>query len=218
MVDCMQSRGPSAKLFVYIQMQLCKKETLKDWLFENPNRDKCEVLRIFSQLIEAVNYVHSNKLIHRDLKPSNIFFSMDGLVKIGDFGLVTNTLGDHSEIGPNYCEPKKLLKHTNDVGTQLYMSPEQVHNKPYDHKVDIFSMGIILYELLETFSTEFERIKTLDGVRDKKFPIDFTERHSKESQVVQKLLAYNPDERPEAHELLSEDIFCLKNMRAKNPS
>ena len=59
-------------------------------------------------------------------KPSNIFFSMDGLVKIGDFGLVTNTL-DQCEVTSSTSKSKeRLLKHTNDVGTHLYMSPEQV--------------------------------------------------------------------------------------------
>lgn len=61
---------PTPKVFVYIQMQLCKKETLKDWLFCNKHRDKLEMIKIFMQLLDAVNYVHSNKLIHRDLKVS----------------------------------------------------------------------------------------------------------------------------------------------------
>lgn len=64
--------APRPKLYVYIQMQLCKKETLKDWLFQNTERDKCEILNIFTQLVEAVHYVHSNKLIHRDLKVGSI--------------------------------------------------------------------------------------------------------------------------------------------------
>lgn len=61
----------TAKVYVYIQMQLCKKETLKDWLFHHKNRDKNEMIRIFKQIIDAVHYVHSNKLIHRDLKVSS---------------------------------------------------------------------------------------------------------------------------------------------------
>lgn len=69
-----------AKGFVYIQMQLCKKDTLKDWLLANKVRDKIEMLKIFVQITEAVDYVHANKLIHRDLKVCcccqfQIFFS-----------------------------------------------------------------------------------------------------------------------------------------------
>lgn len=57
-----------APVFVYIQMQLCRKESLKDWLFGNKDRSKFDMLQIFNQIIGAVNYVHQNKLIHRDLK------------------------------------------------------------------------------------------------------------------------------------------------------
>ncbi|KAI2811809.1 Eukaryotic translation initiation factor 2-alpha kinase 3 [Blomia tropicalis] len=186
-------------IYVYIQMQLCKKETLKDWLFENQVRDKKKMIEIFSQLIEAVNYVHSNKLIHRDLKPSNILFSMDGAVKIGDFGLVTVNFEDQSDSG---IGDQVSNIHTNDVGTQLYMSPEQVNNERYDHKVDIFSMGIILYELLESFQTESERIQTLNKVRRREFPLHFVENHSKESGILNKLLSHRPQDRPEANDLL----------------
>ena len=103
---------------------------------------------------------------------------MDGSIKIGDFGLVTNTHDHHGDGVIKLSRTRKRrLKHTNDVGTQLYMSPEQVKGQQYDHKVDIFSMGIILYELLEAFGTEFERIKTLNKVRNKQFSSDFIERH-----------------------------------------
>lgn len=56
----------------------------------------------------------------------------------------------------------------------------QVKNEPYNHKVDIFSMGIILYELLQPFNTEFERIITLNNVRNKLFSPEFVDRHTKE--------------------------------------
>nr|KAG5697293.1 hypothetical protein BaRGS_004959 [Batillaria attramentaria] len=148
------SKGsPSPRLFLYIQMQLCKLETLKDWLLMNTlNRDRSTVLNIFDQIVCAVDHVHSSGLIHRDLKPSNIFFALDGTVKVGDFGLVTaaeNQEGDVHTVSGSATD-----KHTAEVGTQLYMSPEQVQKKPYDQKVDIFSLGMIFLELLMPFSTE----------------------------------------------------------------
>ncbi|CAG2183661.1 unnamed protein product, partial [Oppiella nova] len=103
-------------------------------------------------------------LMHRDLKPSNIFFSMDGNIKIGDFGLVTATAVEEESHTPSahnstddincFILNRSSSSHTNRVGTQLYMSPEQIQNHPYSHKVDIFSMGIILFELLVPFKTE----------------------------------------------------------------
>ena len=77
-------KSSSEKIFLYIQMQLCLKETLKDWLRVNLERCHASVLDIFAQIVDAVQFLHNQGLIHRDLKPSNIFFSAsDGTVKIG---------------------------------------------------------------------------------------------------------------------------------------
>ena len=71
-------------------MQLCQKESLKTWLRScTLERNRTRSLQMFNEICLGVEYVHSQGLIHRDLKPSNIFFSSDGTIKIGDFGLVT---------------------------------------------------------------------------------------------------------------------------------
>ena len=114
------------KLYLFIQMQLCKRETLKDWLNANTlNRNRHMVLDMFDQIVCAIEYVHDCGLMHRDLKPSNIFFSLDGVIKMGDFGLATALPQEQNEAlyGP---ENHPFGKHTAQVGTQLYMSPEQV--------------------------------------------------------------------------------------------
>lgn len=165
----------SNKMFLYIQMQLCRRESLRDWLRENTERNSDEIKNIFEQIISAVEYVHLKGLIHRDLKPSNIFFSMDGEVKIGDFGLVTGMEecnGDTVEI--------KDDKHTQAVGTQLYMSPEQLKGLSYNYKVDIYSLGVILFELLVPFHTSMERIKTLSDLRKNRFPEKFCQDFAQE--------------------------------------
>ena len=64
-------------------MQLCLKETLKDWLRANQERCHATVLDYFAQIVDAVHFLHNQGLIHRDLKPSNIFFASDRTVKIG---------------------------------------------------------------------------------------------------------------------------------------
>ena len=151
----LQSEKP--KSFMYIVMQLCLKETLRDWLRLNTERNKTKIIDIFSQICSGVEYVHSQNLVHRDLKPSNIYFSVEGVIKIGDFGLVTDDklgqAGDQSY--PDHLQHHHHHhQHTDQVGTQTYMSPEQLQKKGYNHKVDIYSMGLVLLELLVPFSTQ----------------------------------------------------------------
>lgn len=164
----------SGRLFLYIQMQLCRRESLRDWLKDHTNRRCVQIRIIFEQIVSAVEYVHQKGLIHRDLKPSNIFFSMEGEVKIGDFGLVT---GIEDRV-LSCTNDKKITKedeemHTQAVGTQIYMSPEQLGGLNYNFKVDIYSLGVILFELLVPFYTAMERIKTLTDLRKNIFPKTF---------------------------------------------
>ncbi|XP_023050650.1 eukaryotic translation initiation factor 2-alpha kinase 3 isoform X2 [Piliocolobus tephrosceles] len=178
----------SPKVYLYIQMQLCRKENLKDWMngrctIEERERSMC--LHIFLQIAEAVEFLHSKGLMHRDLKPSNIFFTMDDVVKVGDFGLVTAMDQDEEEQMVLTPMPA-YARHTGQVGTKLYMSPEQIHGNSYSHKVDIFSLGLILFELLYPFSTQMERVRYM---------------------MVQDMLSPSPMERPEATNIIENAVF-----------
>ncbi|XP_067656934.1 eukaryotic translation initiation factor 2-alpha kinase 3-like [Haliotis asinina] len=207
MEDChsVGRKLPTPKLYVYIQMQLCRRETLKEWMCANTlNRDRNTVLDIFDQIVSAVEYVHECGLMHRDLKPSNIFFSVDGTIKIGDFGLVTALVESQDLVGE---AGDAYAKHTAEVGTQLYMSPEQIARRQYDHKVDIFSLGMILFELLYPFSTQMERIRTLMEIKKQIFPDRFKREMPKEHTVVSWLLSQKPTERPSARDILESDLL-----------
>lgn len=193
----------SSRMYVYIQMQLCRKESLREWLAENTQaRDFKRVLSMFEQIVHAVEYVHQQGLIHRDLKPSNIFFAPDGQIKVGDFGLVTaideNTwqrtpgCNGSDDSGTEAC----YKTHTAKVGTHLYMSPEQLSGLPYNYKVDIYSLGLVLFELLVPFSTQMERCQTLSDLRQNKFPSDFQRKYAQEHKLLTLMLSHNPDERP----------------------
>ncbi|XP_075050078.1 eukaryotic translation initiation factor 2-alpha kinase 3 isoform X2 [Mixophyes fleayi] len=199
----------SPKVYLYIQMQLCRKENLKDWMetrYTLEDRPRAESLHIFLQIAEAVQFLHSKGLMHRDLKPSNIFFTIDDIVKVGDFGLVTEM--DQEEDEEAVLTPMPAYaRHTGQVGTKLYMSPEQMYGQSYSHKVDIFSLGLILFELLYPFSTNMERVRILTDLRDLKFPTLFTHEYPQEQNMVRHMLSHNPSERPEAEEVIESPLF-----------
>uniref|UniRef100_A0A9L0RV30 PRKR-like endoplasmic reticulum kinase n=1 Tax=Equus caballus TaxID=9796 RepID=A0A9L0RV30_HORSE len=199
----------SPKVYLYIQMQLCRKENLKDWMNSRctiEERERSVCLHIFLQIAEAVEFLHSKGLMHRDLKPSNIFFTMDDVVKIGDFGLVTAMDQDEEEQMVLTPMPA-YARHTGQVGTKLYMSPEQIHGNNYSHKVDIFSLGLILFELLYPFGTQMERVRILTDVRNLKFPPLFTQKYPREHVMVQDMLSPSPMERPEATNIIENAVF-----------
>lgn len=109
---------------LFIQMELCRKETLKDWLGINQEvRVRNHVLDIYYQIVCAVEYIHGRGLMHRDLKPSNILFSLDGTaVKVGDFGLVTSTDVEEIQLAMVAVEERNYMSvqdHTNQVGSDV---------------------------------------------------------------------------------------------------
>ncbi|KAF3842292.1 hypothetical protein F7725_024243, partial [Dissostichus mawsoni] len=139
---------PSVK-FLYIQMELCKTKTLKEWINERTLSLRKTQREDKKQIVSGVEYIHSKGHIHRDLKkPDNILFGLDDKeVKIGDFGLVTR-------------DDDALMDRTENRGTRSYMAPEQV-GKTYDRKVDIFALGLIYLELLWKVSSGHERGENL---------------------------------------------------------
>ncbi|XP_068708899.1 eukaryotic translation initiation factor 2-alpha kinase 3-like [Montipora foliosa] len=197
----------SAPLYLFIQMQLCKRQSLKDWLKCNHERNHVFCLTVFEQILCAVEYFHGRGLMHRDLKPSNIFFSLDGSVKVGDFGLVTAHSSENNMDIPLADALMVDKNHTSQVGTQLYMSPEQVEGKAYSHKVDIFSLGLIFFELFCPFGTQMERIKVMCGVKQRVIPRDFASKMPIQSELVQWLLSASPKARPNATEVKNSDIL-----------
>lgn len=133
-------------------------------LFENINKLKFnQKIKIANDIIKGLIYIHErrpNSLIHRDIKPRNILLTNSYSAKIADFGISTFSIGNIIKIASNnnlvllenqestyeFNNSTEINEYTDNVGTERYMAPE-VKTKHYDNKVDIYSCGILLYEL-----------------------------------------------------------------------
>lgn len=100
---------------------------------------------------------------------------------MGDFGLVTDMRTSTDKEQRLCLSP---YGHTRAVGTRLYMSPEQLNMEKYNYKVDIYSLGLIFFELLVPFDTEMERCSTLVDIRDKKYPRNFLKKYKEEVRIL----------------------------------
>jgi len=120
---------------LFIAMDCYEGETLKERIATGP-LPVDEAIDIASQAAEGLAKAHEAGMVHRDIKPANIMITRDGVVKIVDFGLA------------KLAGQTKVTKTGTTVGTVAYMSPEQATGKEIDHRSDIFSSGVVLYEML----------------------------------------------------------------------
>ncbi|XP_008172592.2 interferon-induced, double-stranded RNA-activated protein kinase isoform X2 [Chrysemys picta bellii] len=184
---------------LFIQMEFCEKGTLEGWINEKRGKENYqdESLIKFRQIVTGVEYIHSKGFIHRDLKPLNIFISSEDKIKIGDFGLVTSMTDD---------------LRTTEKGTKSYMSPEQAGDK-YGQEVDIFALGLILFEILWIFSTGAEKINEWHKIRECVLPEEFSKNFPLEKHIIEQLLSKDVAKRPSASAVLE----LLKRVAKNNP-
>jgi tRNA A-37 threonylcarbamoyl transferase component Bud32 len=119
----------------YIAMEFVKGRELQDMLNANERFGTAGVVQVMTQLLDALDYSHRSGVIHRDIKPANIIILDDGTVKVADFGIAR-------------VESSNLTQAGVVLGTPSYMSPEQFMGQTVDGRSDLFSAGIILYQLL----------------------------------------------------------------------
>ncbi|KAJ8341453.1 hypothetical protein SKAU_G00337440 [Synaphobranchus kaupii] len=207
--------------YLYIQMEYCERSTLRDTIDQGLHRDGSRLWRLFREILDGLAYIHEQGMIHRDLKPVNIFLDSQDHVKIGDFGLATdhpaNVAAGKLEVEETGSalipKPDATDNMTGMVGTALYVSPEVQGNTKatYNQKVDLFSLGIILFEMsYRPMATASERISVLSQLRTEaiEFPQDFAEFESgTQRQVIGWLLCHDPALRPSAVELLKSELL-----------
>ena len=126
----------------FIATEFIEGQTLRERIAEKPLPWQ-EAVKIALQITAALKTAHSVGIIHRDIKPANIMIRRDGIVKVLDFGLAKLTAPDSRDFETReHTAPNRLM------GTINYMSPEQVLGEPVDARTDIFSFGVVLYEML----------------------------------------------------------------------
>ncbi|KRX70676.1 Eukaryotic translation initiation factor 2-alpha kinase 1 [Trichinella sp. T6] len=213
-------------LKLYLQMELCS-WTLKDWMdernaavksncsspFDLVNADVNEI--ILRQLVEAIQYIHSQNVMHRDLKPSNVFLSgQKPQVLLGDFGLACQFLSPEiwsEQENNNFTkveqQPQPTKQHSKAIGTSLYASPEQLKLSTYDNKTDMYSFGIIVYEMYFPFQTAMERAVHIGRLRQQSIAEDFQQKWPVIAGIVSQLIQQQPALRPSAAELIRSGLF-----------
>lgn len=189
---------------MYIRMELL--HDLRSELKHNRIYSEEEIIKIGCDICDALILCHGNGILHRDIKPDNIFVNKNGNYKLGDFG-ISKSMPDvvHGYAGTG-------------IGAFAYMPAEQLKGKS-NNRVDIYSLGLVLYELCngnklpfaqEQFVTDQEVIQRLSG---KKFPKP-SNASSKLAEVILKACAFNPKDRyPSAEEFQSD----LENMLTGGP-
>jgi len=137
----------------YIVMEFIDGQTLKHRIEGRPMR-VAEFLEVAIAVADALAAAHARGIVHRDIKPANIFISRAGQTKVLDFGLAKYTYEQHvaretsvNNAMPTAGDPKMLTSPGTAVGTVAYMSPEQAMGEELDGRTDLFSLGIVLYEM-----------------------------------------------------------------------
>ncbi len=189
---------------LYIAMACYDGETLKDKIERSPLKVD-NAINITAQIAHGLSKAHEKNIVHRDIKPANILITTDGTVKILDFGLA------------KLRGLTKLTKTGSTVGTAPYMSPEQARGETVDHRTDIWSLGVVLYEMIAgklPFKGDYEQALIYSILNAEPEPIkelDATE-YSGVGSIIERCLSKDPAGRYQSSAELIDDLRNVKEL------
>jgi eukaryotic-like serine/threonine-protein kinase len=191
---------------LYLAFELVEGTDLAGRLETGPTLSLREVLRIIRQVADALDFAHRQGIVHRDIKPSNILLDKQGRVKVADFGIAKVT-GQSTE----------LTVAGSVMGSPQYLSPEQIRGEDLDGRSDIFSLGVVLYELLsQKRPFDGDTITTLVYQILHKEPPPISELRAVPDRLealLRRMLAKNRDERfATAADLSAEVAACEREL------
>lgn len=197
----------------FLTMELVEGRTLTA-LIPRGGMPLARVLEIATPLADAIAAAHHKGITHRDLKPANIMVREDGRVKVLDFGLA-KLREEGTDGGGISNSTEALTGEGRIVGTVAYMSPEQAEGKPVDHRADIFSLGVILYEMAtgeRPFKGETQLSTLSSLLRDTPASAESLNPAIPHelAQIIKRCLAKDPDRRHESAQDLRNQLEDLK--------
>jgi serine/threonine protein kinase len=186
---------------LFIVMDYYEGNTLKDKIKDQRLKIK-EAINIFEQIARGLEKAHEKGIVHRDIKPANIFITNEGVIKILDFGLA------------KLAGQVQLTKDSSTLGTIAYMSPEQLSGKEVDQRTDIWSLGVVLYEMITgqlPFTGDYEQAIVYSIINDEPesalnikpdLPVEL-------NRIINKFLKKNPQQRYRSIIELKSDLDAL---------
>ncbi|OLC86319.1 MAG: hypothetical protein AUH88_04755 [Acidobacteria bacterium 13_1_40CM_4_61_5] len=188
----------------YITMELVEGKSLQAHLDDHQSFPLSRVLRIMEQTCSALQFAHERNVVHRDIKPANLMLAADDTVKVTDFGTA------------KILQFGTIQQTAHVMGTPSYMSPEQVKGKPVDGRSDIFSLGVMLYEMVagekpfpgQNITTVIYKIVNEEPVPPRQIDPSI---HPGLNSIILKALAKNPEVRYQSCREMLED---LRNYRS----